>query len=346
MRPLLKPALRRLWRDPFTLQLGVDPRYAVVVSGVEVTDAGLLDLFDGTRELAEIGAEATRQGHGAQRANELVRLLGSAAALDDGAHPGAGPDPRLRPDLLSLSLVHPAPGAAHARLAERARRAAQVFGAGRVGATVAMLLDAAGVGAIAVNDGGRVRPTDLSPGGIRTAGTRANTRADAVRLALHPQSAASAPSGSGHEAAIAVLAPAGAVIPPEWLSAVADRPHLPVVVREATAVIGPLVLPGRTPCVRCLELARRDRDPAWPLLAAQLAGEPETTDACDIALASAAASLAALHVLAWLDDGDHAPDSAGATIELSLSDLRLRRRSVSAHPACGCGAYALGSEPT
>jgi len=104
MRPLLKPALRRLWRDPFTLQLGVDPRYAVVVSGVEVTDAGLLDLFDGTRELAEIGAEATRQGHGAQRANELVRLLGSAAALDDGAHPGAGPDPRLRPDLLSLSL--------------------------------------------------------------------------------------------------------------------------------------------------------------------------------------------------------------------------------------------------
>jgi bacteriocin biosynthesis cyclodehydratase domain-containing protein len=110
-------------------------------------------------------------------------------------------------------------------------------------------------------------------------------------------------------------------------------------VREATAVVGPLVLPGQTPCLRCLELARTDRDPAWPMLAAQLAGEPETTDPCDIALASAAASLAALHVLAWLDDPDRAPESAGATIELSLSDLRLRRRSVSAHPACGCGVY-------
>ena len=38
MRPLLKPALRRLWRDPATLQLGIDPRHAVVLGGVDLAD--------------------------------------------------------------------------------------------------------------------------------------------------------------------------------------------------------------------------------------------------------------------------------------------------------------------
>ena len=34
---------------------------------------------------------------------------------------------------------------------------------------------------------------------------------------------------------------------------------------------GPLVTPGRGPCLRCLDLHRCDRDPAWPALLAQLA---------------------------------------------------------------------------
>jgi hypothetical protein len=28
----------------------------------------------------------------------------------------------------------------------------------------------------------------------------------------------------------------------------------------------------------------------------------------------------------------------GGTVELSLLDLRLRRRTIAAHPGCGCGA--------
>jgi hypothetical protein len=109
-------------------------------------------------------------------------------------------------------------------------------------------------------------------------------------------------------------------------------------------VIGPFVLPGRTPCLRCVELTRGDRDPAWPVLAAQLIGERSRVEPCDVVLASAAASVAALNVLAWLDRGAEAAPSAslpptiGGTLELSLADLRLRRRTVPAHPGCGCGA--------
>jgi hypothetical protein len=81
------------------------------------------------------------------------------------------------------------------------------------------------------------------------------------------------------------------------------------------------------------------------VLAAQLVGQPHRLEPCDIALASAAASIAALHVLAWLDDEHTPPPSTAGVLELSLADLRLRRRTVNAHPGCGCGAIDAAPLP-
>jgi bacteriocin biosynthesis cyclodehydratase domain-containing protein len=355
VRPLLKPALRRLWRDPSTLQLGIDPRYAVVLAGVEVADSSLLDLIDGTRELAALRAEAERRGHEPDRVADLLTTLDHAGLLDD--VPSAAPkvDARQRPDMLSLSLLHRAPGAAGRVMADRAAAAVEVLGGGRVGATIAMLLVAAGVGHLTLTDSGAIRPADFAPGGLRAPGARQGSRGEAVgallgNRATKPAVSASARTGrtvtstndNGKAAATVVLAPVGSVVPPEWLGQVRQQPHLPVIVRETTAIIGPLVLPGRTPCLRCVELTRGDRDPVWPVLAAQLIGEPQGVEPCDIALASAAASIATLHVLAWLDGGDHGlPQTIGGVFELSLADLALRRRTVTAHPGCGCGAIDL-----
>ena len=47
-------------------------------------------------------------------------------------------------------------------------------------------------------------------------------------------------------------------------------PHLVATVRGETGVVGPLVVPGATGCLRCADLHRRDVDPRWPALAAQL----------------------------------------------------------------------------
>ena len=58
-----------------------------------------------------------------------------------------------------------------------------------------------------------------------------------------------------------------------WLAArwlTVDVPHLPVVFGERAAVLGPLVVPGESPCLRCAEEHRIDEDAAWPALAAQL----------------------------------------------------------------------------
>src|SRR5699024_6158620 len=81
-------------------------------------------------------------------------------------------------------------------------------------------------------------------------------------------------------------------------------PHLVAYVRETTGVVGPFVLPGRTACLRCLDLHRADRDPGWPRVTLQLAKPGIAVAACDIALATLVAASAALDVLTYLDAGD------------------------------------------
>ena len=118
-------------------------------------------------------------------------------------------------------------------------------------------------------------------------------------------------------------------------------PHLVAAVRGQTGVVGPLVVPGLTSCLRCADLHRRDADPRWPALAAQLtAAEPPPSGATVTCLLTAAT--AALQVLAYLD-GTGAPGTLDATIELGPPDHAPRLRRWTAHPACGCGATAAAA---
>ena len=65
--------------------------------------------------------------------------------------------------------------------------------------------------------------------------------------------------------------------------------HLPVRVRDGTGLVGPLVIPGVTSCLGCADLHRRDRDAAWPAVAAQLR---DTVGVADRATLLATAALA------------------------------------------------------
>ena len=109
-------------------------------------------------------------------------------------------------------------------------------------------------------------------------------------------------------------------------------------------MIGPLVVPGRSSCLRCHDLHRCDRDPAWPRLAAQLATDPSrpargasapVASACDVTLAAAVAAHAVMQALAFLD-GQVTPSAVDGTVEVSLPDGGMRRRSWTPHPGCGC----------
>jgi hypothetical protein len=200
MRPMLKPALRRGWRDAESVQFGVDRRHAVVLGPVDGAAAGFLDLLDGTRGMDALVADAAALGLGPERVRRLLGELAEGGVLDDASahaalsasvrHRSALLD-RLRPDLAALSLVHPAPGAGPARIRHRGASRVRVLGAGRVGAALAAVLSAAGVGAVDLVDGGRVEPWDTGPCGIPA--DHAGERRDAAGRGAVRRAAGAAP---------------------------------------------------------------------------------------------------------------------------------------------------------
>ncbi|MDT5190054.1 MAG: hypothetical protein QOI28_2305 [Mycobacterium sp.] len=119
-------------------------------------------------------------------------------------------------------------------------------------------------------------------------------------------------------------------------------PHLPVRVRDGTGLVGPLVIPGMTSCLRCADLHRSDRDAAWPALAAQLRDAVGSADRATM-LATAALALSQVDrvIKAIRDAGD--PRSAGdppatldTTLEVDASTGSTVSRRWSRHPRCQC----------
>lgn len=283
---------------------------------------------------------------------------------------------RLRPDLASLSLTDREPAGGIRRLAARRSIRVQVRGAGRVGATVAAVLSGAGVGRVDVLDGGCVEPSDVAPGGLlaeavgerrddsarrlvrRCAPGRAPRQARPFRTArtsreARPSMARTATTAGGTAGDAEELAEPGlslvVLAPRDGLAAYAPdpmvaspymasgTPHLYVGVVEGTGVVGPLVLPGASACAGCLDLGRADRDPAWPRMLAQWrSARVRAVPACDLALATTVAGLAAAHALAFLDGG--LPASTGARWEAPLPGLDWRSERVGSHYGCACGA--------
>ena len=360
LRPLLPAALRPVWRADGELQLGLDPDRAVVVDGIDEATARVLLGLDGSRTEAEVLTAAggagvdpgvlggllsdlrdagvlAEAGRGAvARPAEPAPPAGSAAAARAFGAPGAAG--RLGPDLASLSLLGP-PRSPLELLRRRRAATVVVHGAGRVGMSVATLLAAAGVGRVHVADRGPVRPGDVAPAGVPAADVD-RTRSGAAASALHrvAPEVQSGPPPPGRRPDLVVLPTAEPVDTTlRGVLTAGGVPHLVVGVRETTAVAGPLVLPGLTGCLRCADLHRTDRDPAWPVVAAQLAGVRRRRDEpCDVVLATVAAGVAALQCLAHLDGRPVA--AAGASLELALPDWRLRRRGWPPHPRCDCGA--------
>lgn len=360
MRPMLKTAMRRSWRDRESVQFGIDPEHAVILDAVDGAVAGFLDLLDGTRGQVSLTREAEALGLAPPRSRRLLAVLAEGGVLDDGAAFGELSEAwrhrttaleRLRPDLAALSVVHRGPGRAAARIRDRREVRVRVAGAGRVGSAVAAVLSAAGVGRVECRDGGRVEPWDTSPCGIPAEhiGERRDVAARGVVRRAAPDPRAAAPGRRGPGArpepglSLVVLAPRdglGAFAPdPREAEPLlrAGVPHLYAGVAEGTGVVGPLVLPGRTSCARCLELRMTDADPAWPRVVAQLrSGRPPAVPACDVALATAVAGVAAAHALAFIDGG--LPPSSGARVEMGLARLGMRVRDLPGDRRCGCEA--------
>ena len=178
MRPALKPGLLTVWRNRDTVQIGIDPRRAVALTGMRGA-AVLLGLLDGSRDLAQILAAAGEFGISAEAADRVIALLAAGGALHDfpvtayRAMPH-GLRTRLAPELATAALAH-GDGDGGARvLARRQGACVRVEGMSRVGLCVASLLTASGIGMV------------ISTG--RPPGTGAGAAASPAARAYHARS--------------------------------------------------------------------------------------------------------------------------------------------------------------
>jgi bacteriocin biosynthesis cyclodehydratase domain-containing protein len=302
--------------------VGLDPDTAVVVSELPPGLAALLDELATPVPRDQLLERAVARGASRADAVALLVELHRAGTVVDAAAD------RLR----------------HRR---RGDAAVLVHGAGPLTTGVATGLAAAGVGAVHLRTSGTVLATDVGTGLAEAdrGRLRSEAVADAVRAVAPAVLTGRPPARFAPD--LVVLTDA-LLAEPALLGAlqVAGTAHLPVRLRDGTGVVGPLVLPGRTACLRCLELHRRARDPAWPTVAAQLVGRPGRGDP---ACALATAALGTAQALAALDGaagGTGTPPVLDATLELDPTAGTLIRRPWPAHPDCGCGAAGrLGAPP-
>ncbi|MDV8003961.1 hypothetical protein [Rhodococcus sp. IEGM 1318] len=120
-------------------------------------------------------------------------------------------------------------------------------------------------------------------------------------------------------------------------------PHLSVRIRDGNGVVGPLVLPGQSSCLRCADIIRSELDPHWLHLSAQLLGSAGHAESAMIhasvalALAEIDAALSALDLPSVVDLPSAASAaSLSSTLEIALRPYRITTRRWPRQISCSC----------
>ncbi|GIJ00385.1 molybdopterin/thiamine biosynthesis adenylyltransferase [Sediminihabitans luteus] len=313
------------------VQVGLDPRWAVRLDGVRQHELAWLQrvaLGTRTAERAalELGVTPERAAH------VWAALRDGGLVVDD--HP-ADVDGSRSADLRSLCQLRE-DGQGQAVLTARALRHVGVSGLGRLGLAIATALATAGVGRIVLDDLGVVQSTDVGLGGYdaQDVGTP-RVRAAERHVTRTSQATCSTTVDRPLDALVVV---------DQWATDAARHaratgdgvPVLSALVGEAGVTVGPLAVPGRTACLRCIELAHQDADPGWPAVAAQLRERGRLEATTETTTCATAAGIAAAQVLVLLDGG--LPSTASRVVEVLAPEAVPRTTDVAPHPACGCGA--------
>ncbi|VXB14499.1 hypothetical protein [Nocardioides sp. AX2bis] len=111
----------------------------------------------------------------------------------------------------------------------------------------------------------------------------------------------------------------------------AGLPHLPVWWRGGLPHVGPLVVPGVTACLRCLDAQESEADPRRPLLVEQAGREPAPPH--DPVLLALAVAWTVREAQRWAEGAT--PTSWSATVRLG-PDGPPEVTRWARHPYCGC----------
>jgi bacteriocin biosynthesis cyclodehydratase domain-containing protein len=326
-RPRVLPGLAVLRRRPDEIQVGLDPHRATVIGGLPESVVAAVGTLRGHRTTEDLLTELGPDPAGRAALRDLLAGLVAKGLVRDAAA-GALPSRLIGEE--TVHTGHPA---------GRRTAAVAVHGDGRLAVSIACLLTGAGVGWVHVAARGAVQPEDTGTGyGADDVG---RARATAATQALRRVDASVRTGRFSPRRRPDLVLLTDAMVPdPDLVDVLtADGlPHLVVHIRDGVGVVGPLVVPGLTSCLRCADLHRAQLDACWPGIATQLAGRPQLADlACTQATAGFAAAQA-LATLRWSRAAHPRPRTWNASVEIDPTSLRSQFRGWRPHPACPCGA--------
>lgn len=118
----------------------------------------------------------------------------------------------------------------------------------------------------------------------------------------------------------------------EWMSN--GVPHLIIDSPDSASIsLGPIVIPGQSPCTRCISMALQDQSPVWREISLQKLIKPAKE--VPVAVAHQVAGLAALELLHFVDEGQSELIGRCARINYHRPTIAAQH-SFTRHPACGC----------
>ncbi|MBO0897844.1 ThiF family adenylyltransferase [Arthrobacter sunyaminii] len=342
----INPGIHVLVLSLTARQFGLGPD-ALVVRGLQAGDVEFLAVLRaGVPDGAETAA-ARQCSVPAQRARALISALSPVlVSYADTAEPPGQAVPALRLERLAGDLDHLSASYrmnAGACARSRARAVVEVSGLSRIGALLARTLAGAGVGTLVLSDPGVVLPSDVGAAypltdlgmGRAQAVKRHIYRLDPTVQVLPTTSPEQSLRAGNLDLAVVVGGPP--IAGRQTGLPTREHPLLSVTVHEAGIDVGPLVVPGLTPCLECLELQLIDGDSTWhdasealgrQQVEARPAGE-------ETAGAVSAAGTAAAQVLSFLD-GVVQPVTWSAVLSLRAADGYAGLKRLAFHPKCGC----------
>jgi hypothetical protein len=306
------------WRDPNTIQIGLD-KNNVVIADLTVAEQQIIEalhsgVVDGQQEVLDETFK-TNKGTTSQLIEKLSPVLESSATVSN----SYGDWQQLAfAELARAALdysVNP-----EMVLAERWHRVVHIDQLDKAGVLLVKGLLASGVGTVVTHDEGKVLTTDLGELGF-VKKSLGQLRFEVVRAELEGLSLPQAKAlrlinlnykpSKDLKVSFALIVGHLATRPAtylRWLNR--DVPHINISFDLYETLISPIVIPGSTPCLNCLTEFKVDEDAAWPAIASQLIDFPRTRD--DSSSLLTASGLTLRSILRHLDE------SAGFKVESDL----------------------------
>ena len=341
----INPNHQALWRNPFEMQLGTGTNPVRLGKLSNAQERFIAALYKGIADqqlpliTAQLGLSSKETSQVLKAVDGLLLedqpVKNSKIKLDEDFVVGAFAE------IIRASLLHSADG--EKVLIDRACRSIHISDLDRAGLSVALGLAAAGVGHLISHDELKVDKANLGPTGYPTQ-LLGQPRVDALRtlLAASPNKTMVSTGkklieNKRQKIDCAVLISQQVIEPSRyatWMNR--DIPHIAVTFDSERVWVSPMIIPGQSACLFCLEKMRTQQDENWPVLATQLLASNKRFD--DAASQLFAAGIVIQKILARMDKiaGFELAQENLIGFSLELKTGLVIEHTWPRHEACAC----------